>query len=205
MIARSSRQRGMTLIEVLIAVSLAALLAGGLAGSLAQGLRTMDSSDRRIALARRDAGVQRLLEQQVGGFLPVIAKCGIATGRGGDFPFFDGRSNVTRFVTSFSLLGASRGGPHIVEWFFAPGENGEGVRLLLNELPYAGPHTAGALCFPPTRDFFSGAEMLGFQPPQPRPGTFVLADNLEGGQLYLSGEGAPGSSCSMGAGLDTPE
>jgi len=73
-----------------------------------------------------------------------------------------------------------------VEWFFAPGENGRGVRLLLNELPYAGPQTAGALCFPPVRDAYTGVEVLGFAPPQPREGTFVLADNLESGRLsYL--------------------
>jgi hypothetical protein len=176
----------MTLLEVLIAVSLAALLTAGLAGSLGQGIRTMDSSDRRIALARRNAGVQRLLEQQVAGFLPVMAKCGIAAGNPADFPFFDGRPNVTRFVSNHSLQGAARGGPRIVEWFFAPGENGRGVRLLLNELPYAGPQTAGALCSPPVRDAFTGVEVLGFASPQAREGTFVLADNLESGRLsYL--------------------
>jgi hypothetical protein len=177
----------MTLMEVLIAVSLAALLAGGLAGSLGQGVRTMEMSDRRIAAARRNAGVQRLLEQQVAGFMPAIVRCGIAAGQpGGEYGFFDGRPNVTRFVTSYSLEGAARGGPRIVEWFFAPGESGQGQRLLLNEWPYAGPPSAGALCTPPVRDAFSGIELLGFQTPSPRQGTFVLADKLQSGSLsYL--------------------
>lgn len=191
---RRRRERGMTLIEVLIAVSLAGLLAAGLAGSLGQGIRTMESSDRRIAAARRNAGVQRLMEQQVAGFLPIMAKCGIAAGRPGDYPFFDGRPNVARFVTSYSLLGAARGGPRIVEWFFAPAEDGKGIRLLLNEMPYAGPHVAGAMCMPPARDPFSGLELLGFPPPMPRQGTFVIADRLESGALsYLetAREGRP--------------
>lgn len=183
---RRRGERGMTLIEVLIAVSLAALLAAGLAGSLGQGIRTLESSDRRIAAARRNAGVQRLLEQQVAGFMPVIAQCGIAAGRPEEFPFFDGRPNVARFVTAYSLLGAARGGPRIVEWFFAPGEAGKGIRLLLNETPYAGAHTAGALCMPPARDPFSGVTLLGFLPPQPRQGTFVIADKLASAALsYL--------------------
>lgn len=190
MTRRGRGPRGMTLLEVLIAVSLAALLAAGLAGSLGQSVRTMASSDRRIAAARRNAGVQRLLEQEVAGFLPVIAKCGIAGGQGGvDVPFFDGRPNVTRFVTSYSLQGAARGGPRIVEWFFGPGENGQGVRLLLNEWVYAGAHTAGSLCAPPVRDAFTGLELLGFQAPMARQGTFVIADKLQTGTFaYLEPE-----------------
>lgn len=179
-------QRGMTLVEVLVAVSLAALLAGGLAGTLGQSIRTMESSDRRIAAARRNDGVQRILEQQVAGFLPVIAPCGIAVGVRENSPFFEGRPGVTRFVTSYSLNGAARGGPRIVEWFLAPGEDGQGQRLLLNEYPYAGAVSAGSLCMPPVRDSFSGLMLLGFPAPVPREGTFVLADNLGSGRLsYL--------------------
>ncbi len=183
---RGRSQRGMTLVEVLIAVSLAALLAGGLAGTLGQSIRTMEASDRRIAAARRNDGVQRILEQQVAGFLPVIAPCGIAVGQRVDAPFFQGAPSVTRFVTTYSLTGAARGGPRIVEWFFAPGEGGQGVRLLLNEYPYAGAPSAGLLCMPPVRDSFSGLTLLGFPPPAPREGTFVLADKLDNGRLsYL--------------------
>ncbi len=183
---RERSQRGMTLVEVLVAVSLAALLAGGLAGTLGQSIRTMESSDRRIAAARRNDGVQRILEQQVAGFLPVIAPCGIAVQRAAEAPFFQGMSNVTRFVTTYSLTGAARGGPRIVEWFLAPGENGLGQRLLLNEYLYTGAVSAGALCMPPVSDSLSGLMLLGFPPPVPRQGTFVLADKLEsGGFSYL--------------------
>lgn len=183
---RGRAQKGMTLLEVLIAVSLAALLTAGLAGTLGQSIRTMEGSDRRIAAARRNDGVQRILDQQVAGFLPVIAPCGLSAGQSAESPFFYGTPDVVRFVTSYSLTGAARGGPRIVEWFFAPGEGGQGKRLLLNETPFAGARSAGALCLPPMRDPYTGLRMLGFPPPAPRDGTFVLADRLPGARLsYL--------------------
>ena len=44
-----------------------------------------------------------------------------------------------RLVSTFSLQQAWRGQPQILELFVIPGEDGNGVRLVVNEIPYAGP------------------------------------------------------------------
>jgi hypothetical protein len=73
-----------------------------------------------------------------------------------------------RLVSTFSLQGASRGMTHILEIFTAPGENGEGLRLLVNEIPYGGPRAAGQLCTGPGH----------YLPMSQSAKSFVLADKL---------------------------
>ena len=50
---------------------------------------------------------------------------------------------IMRWSRTFSLQEAWRGQPQILELFVIPGENGEGVRLVVNEIPYTGPVGAG--------------------------------------------------------------
>lgn len=175
-----SRQSGMTLIEVLIAVTLVSLLSVGMLFAIRAGLSAMDASQRRFSANRRAMSAQRILAQQVAGFLPVRARCGASpVTQGGPLqPFFQGAPQVTRFVTRFSLDGASRGMPQIVELFVIPGQEGRGVRLVVNELPYNGPAGAGFLCLPPGPDPVTGVAGVRFPPPQASPRSFVLADKL---------------------------
>ncbi len=177
---RRNRQSGMTLIEVLIAVTLVSLLSVGMLFAIRAGLSAMDASQRRFSANRRAMSAQRILEQQVAGFLPVRARCGASpvSEGGGLEPFFQGAPGVTRFVTRYSLDGASRGVPQVVELFVTPGEEGRGVRLVVNEIPYTGPSGAGFLCLPPGPDPATGANVVRFPQPQAGPGSFVLADKL---------------------------
>lgn len=177
---RRGRQSGMTLIEVLIAVTLVSLLSVAMLFAIRAGLSAMDASQRRFSANRRAMSAQRILAQQVAGFLPVRARCGASqvSEGGGLQPFFQGAPGVTRFVTRYSLEGAARGLPQVVELFVIPGEDGRGFRLVVNEIPYTGPSGAGFLCLPPGPDPATGANVVRFPLPQATPRSFVLADKL---------------------------
>jgi hypothetical protein len=162
---------GVTLMELLIAVLLLSMLSVGLLFALRIGLNAYSKTQTRLMDNRRVAGAQRILEQELEGLVPVVAPCGIGTEGGGggtNTQFFQGEPEVLRLVSTFSLQGAWRGQPQILEIFVIPGAEGRGVRLVVNEIPYQGPLAAGRLCLPP-RKFFA---------PVPGPNSFVLADKL---------------------------
>lgn len=169
----------MTLIEVLIAVTLVSLLAVAMLFAIRAGFTALDATHRRIAANRRALGAQRILEQQVAGFLPVLARCGASPVSQGGEPvmFFQGAPALARFVTTYSIEGAARGRPQIVELFVVPRPEG-GLRLVVNETPYTGPAGAGFFCLPPAPDPAAGAVLPVFSPPQAGPRSFVLADQL---------------------------
>ena len=77
-----------------------------------------------------------------------------------------------RFVSSYSLQEAARGLPRILELQVIPGEGGRGVRLVVNELLYSGPISAGFFCLGPGSDGFH------FRAIEIGPRSFVLADRL---------------------------
>ena len=166
---RTRRDAGVTLIEVLIAVTLLSLLSAGMVYAMRLGLNAFSKTDDKLMFNRRVVGAQRILEQQLGGLVPVVTTCGE---KGPVFGYFQGEQQVMRLVTAFSLTQASRGLPQILEIFVIPGEGG-GVRLVMNETQYTGPVTAGAACIGPGEN---GA--FQFYPPQPKETSFVLADKL---------------------------
>jgi hypothetical protein len=73
-----------------------------------------------------------------------------------------------RLVSTYSLQGASRGQPQILEMLVAPADNGQGVRLLVNEIPYGGPAAAGQFC----------TGLNHYLPISASEKSFVLADKL---------------------------
>jgi len=164
------RESGLTLMEVLIAVSLLSLLSLGMAIALRVGLSAMAKANTRLIDDRRVAGTQRILEQEIAGFMPVKALCGSADGQapGALIQFFQGDAQAMRFVSTYSLQQAWRGLPQILEFLVIPREDGKGVRLVVNEHIYSGPRSAGAFCIGPGR----------YLPVEPGPASFVLADNL---------------------------
>jgi hypothetical protein len=83
-----------------------------------------------------------------------------------------------RLVSLFSLQEAWRGQPQILELFVIPGENGRGVRLVVNELPYQGPLSAARLCVGRSPDPLTGFPAPIFLPAEAGPHSFVLADKL---------------------------
>lgn len=169
-------EAGVTLIELLIAVTLVALLSVGLLFAMRVGLNAMERSNDRLMSNRKVASVERILESQVAGIMPVTAACSIA---GSDGPpakiaFFQGEPATMRFASTFSLEDGARGFPTVLEYQVIPGENGQGVRLVVNESLYSGPRSAGASCI--------GVPASGtapqFRPVDVGPQSFVLADKL---------------------------
>jgi general secretion pathway protein J len=157
---RRKRAAGVTLIEVLIAVTLLSLLMLAMFYALRLGLNALNKTDAKLMDNRRVAGAQRILEQELMGMMPVLARC---PGSPGATAYFQGSLQAMRLVSVFSLDGAWRGRPQILEIFVIPGEHSEGVTLVVNETPYTGPLLAPNFC-------------IGM--PEANPHSFVLADKL---------------------------
>lgn len=173
---KRSQESGVTLIELLIAVTLVAMLAVGLLFAMRMGLSAMKRSNERLMSNRKVASVERILEQQIAGIMPVTAQCSIEGGDGAPakIAFFQGEPGTMRLVSSYSMQDGSRGFPTILEFQVIPGEDNVGVRLVVNESLYSGPRSAGASCV----GVPAGGAGPQFRPVPIGPGSFVLADKL---------------------------
>ena len=170
--------RGVTLIELLVSITLLSLLSVGLLMTLRVGINAMDKANAKLMANRRVASVERIMRTEIGDLIPVVATCAtegeqVPTG----LMYFDGRPQSLRFVSAYSLQEASRGVPRILDLQVVPGDRGQGVRLVVNELPYS-PQMAGATCMGTLRDPDRGITMGVFRPIPVGPGSFVLADKL---------------------------
>lgn len=173
------REAGVTLIELLVAVTLVSLLSVGMLFAIRVGLSAMEKTNNRFIANRRALGTQRILEAQLAGFLPVAADCMSGAGASPQrTPFFQGEPQAMRFVSTYSIQEASRGYPRVLEFLVIPGENGAGVRLVVNESLYFGAKATGAFCFGMAPDPVLGINVPRFAPIQPGPRSFVLADKL---------------------------
>lgn len=138
---RRSRERGVTLVELLIAVSLVAAISTGLLLSMRTSLTALERTQGRLEENRRTMGVQQLILRQIGGVMPVMEDCGGPGRRAA----FRGTEETLRFVSGHSLAQGSRGYPQVVEYLVAP-ESGGGFRLLLRERLFYGSGAAGPAC-----------------------------------------------------------
>lgn len=167
---------GITLMELLIAVTLVSLISVAVLMAMRVGLDAMEKANSRLMSNRRVTGAQRILERQIGGIMAVSAECrSDPSAPGAKLPFFQGEPESMRFVSSYSLREASRGFPQILEFQVIPGENNEGVRLVVNELLYSGPMSTGMLCIGRNPD---GPGVL-YRPIEVGTQSFVLADRLQ--------------------------
>jgi prepilin-type N-terminal cleavage/methylation domain-containing protein len=164
-VKRRRSSAGVTLIELLVAVTLFALLSVAMLYAFRIGLMAYSKTQNKLMDNRRVAGAQRILLQEIQNLVPVVAPCG--NGGIGKGAFFQGDQQHMRLVSTFSLQGASRGVPQILEIFVSPMESGEGVRLLVNEIPYTGPIAAAQLC-----------NSAGYNAVSGEGKSFVLADHL---------------------------
>lgn len=172
-------RRGVTLLELLVAITLLSLLTAGVLLAMRVGFNAMYLTNEKLFDARRVLGVQRILEQQIAGLIPVIADCAPALGMPPSrVPFFQGAPESMRFVSSYSLGEGARGYPRILEYQVIPREGQEGVRLVVNEHFYTGSRSAGLFCAGLAPDPASGVWLPRFHPIQVGPGSFVLADGL---------------------------
>lgn len=171
--------RGVTLMELLVAVSLLSLLSVGLLAAMRVSLNALEKTNSRLLDNRRVARAQRIIEEQIAGFMPLVAECLPGPERPPvKTPFFQGEPTSMRFLSSYSLAEGARGYPRILEFQVIPGENNRGVRLVVNEHLYTGPLGAGLFCFGPGPDPLSSAQVPLFPPIQVGPASFVLADRL---------------------------
>jgi general secretion pathway protein J len=173
------RDAGTTLIEVLVAVTLLSLLSVGMVTAMRVGLMAFSKTSNKLMADRRVAGAQRIVQEQLEGMMPVVAACGDAPGATpARTAFFEGQPQTMRLVSAFSLGQGWRGQPQILELFVVPGENGQGFRLVVNEIPYTGPDGTARLCMGHTRDPQTGGTLAAFAPVEAGPNSFVLADKL---------------------------
>lgn len=175
-----ARRAGVTLIELLIAVSLLGLLSAGILVSMRVGFNAMEKANSKLMGNRRILRAQRILEEQIAGFMPLMALCQpnppMPPVR---MPFFHGELQSMRFLSSYSIGEGARGYPRILEFQVIPGENNRGVRLVVNEILYTGPAAAGLLCLGLGPDPLLGVQAPLFRPIEVGPHSFVLADRLE--------------------------
>lgn len=169
--ARGSKRAGVTLIEVLIAVSLLSLLSVGMLFALRVGLNGLDKANKKLMDNRRVTGAQRILEQQLGAFMPAKALCAAGTPSQLLIPLFQGEPQSMRFVSTYSIEEAARGYPRLLEFQVIPREDGRGLRLVVNEHPYGGPQTAAFFCL-------GVSPSPQYRPIEAGPASFVLADRL---------------------------
>ena len=138
-----SHRSGITLIEVLIAVSLLSLLALGALIAMRIGFNTMDKTDAHLEQNRRVANARKIIENEIAGFLYTTAEWRPQPLEIQVIPFQQWEGQSMRFVTSYSLQDAWRGRPQIAALQVIPGDEGQGVRLIVNEIPYTGAAQAG--------------------------------------------------------------
>lgn len=170
---------GVTLIELLVAVSLLGLLTAGVLAALRLGMNAMAKTNARLAENRRVAATQRILEQQIAGFIPILAECRPQPGQPPvRIPFFQGEPQTMRFVSAFSLGEAWRGYPQILELQVIAGQPGQGLRLVVNEHLYTGAASAGSSCLGLAPEPEIGLPVPRFAPVEVGPYSFVLADRL---------------------------
>jgi prepilin-type N-terminal cleavage/methylation domain-containing protein len=173
--------RGVTLMELLVAITLLSLLSTGILFAIRIGLDAMRKSNDRLMSNRKVVGVDRIISQQIAGFMPARALCSPAPGAAPSvFSFFQGESQTMRFVSSFSLQEASRGYPRILEYQVIPAENNRGVRLIVNEILYTGPFSTGGMCAGVRVDPLAGVPLMIFRPVAVNSASFVLLDKLAG-------------------------
>lgn len=172
-------RRGVTLIELLISVSLLSILSLAMLMALRVGLTAMDRTNARLVSNRRAASVERILASEIAQFVPAWTACMPAPNQPPvRVPFFQGQPQAMRFVSGYSLEEAGRGLPRILEFHVEPGENGEGVRLLVNEMLYTGPDSSAAVCAGMAPDPEIHIPVPLFRPIETGPRSFVLADKL---------------------------
>ncbi len=155
-------QRGVTLIELMIAITLVAVIATGMLYAMRTSLLTYEKINTRLGENRRAVEIQRLLARQIGGLIPATGACG----GGGGGSFFAGDGQQMRMISAYSMEEGARGYPQILLYNIAADPSG-GFELIMREHAYTGPLSTSAYC--------GGAETV---PDPTAPPPLVLASHL---------------------------
>jgi hypothetical protein len=172
-------EAGVTLVEVLVAVTLLSLLSIGMAMAMRVGLLAYSKTESKLMDNRRVAGAQRIVEEELEGMMPAFVACGSDPDSPGTRAvLFQGQPSNMWLVSTFSLQQAWRGQAQILNLFVIPSEEGQGVRLVVNEIPYTGARGAGPLCSGTVNAPNSISRLAQFLPSSAGPNSFVLSDKL---------------------------
>jgi hypothetical protein len=141
------------------------------------GFSTMDKTDSRLVSNRRVTNSRQIIENEISGFMHSMAYVHPKPGETSYVVFLQAESRQMRFVTSYSIDDAWRGRPQIALMQVIPGDRNEGVRLIVNEIPYTGPEQAGQQVSgieqnPP------GLPIIHYREVNAGSQSFVLADRL---------------------------
>ena len=140
------KQRGVTLLELMIAITLVAGLSTGMLMAMRTSLLTYEKTAKKLESNRRFVKSQQILSSQIAALIPVQGAC--AGSEGQTIPgisFLSGLPDALRLVTSYSIAEGARGYPQIVKYRVLPGERGGG-RLVATEYPYTGPESINGFC-----------------------------------------------------------
>lgn len=170
------KERGITLLELLIALTLVGLIVTGILFAMRIGLNAMERTNARVTEKRRVLGVDRIMHRQITALMPVKVNCAIEPGVSVLVPMFQGEADTMRFVSTYTLNDAARSRPTLLEYHVIPGERGEGVRLIVNELPYEVTRIAPGVCIGTEQS--PDGPVGRFRPVDIGEGSFVLADRL---------------------------
>jgi len=169
-------EAGVTLIEILVAVTLLSLLSLGMVLALRIGLSAYSRTQTKLMDNRRVMGAQRIVQSELEGLIPALVQCAGQPPGGLPVVLFQGADSGMWMVSAFSLAQGWRGQPQILQLFVMPGD--EGVRLVVNEIPYTGPRGAGQYCTGTTPVPNTISRLPQMIPIRAGPQTFVLADDL---------------------------
>jgi prepilin-type N-terminal cleavage/methylation domain-containing protein len=162
----NSSERGVTLLELMIAVTLVAALSAGMLMAMHTSLLTYQKVSQRLDSNRRVMRIEQILTRQLAAVMPVPAVCTTSGGGVVQSASFSGTENTLRLVSSFSIAEGAHGYPQIVEYQAAPAGDGS-LRLVMTERPYTGPQSTALFCADPQ------------SAPLPPPATtLVLAEHL---------------------------
>jgi prepilin-type N-terminal cleavage/methylation domain-containing protein len=139
-------QRGVTLLEMLIAITLVAGLSTGMLMAMRTSLLTYEKTAGKLESNRRFVKAQQILSSQISAVIPVSGICPAPEGPGIPVPsFLSGSADRLRLVSSYSIAEGARGYPQIVEYRVLSGDRGS-VRLVAMERPYTGPQSMISFC-----------------------------------------------------------
>lgn len=175
-------QRGVTLLELMIAITLVAGLSTGMLMAMRTSLLTYEKTAKRLESNRRFVKTQQMLSAQIAAVMPVQGACLGDAGQTVGIPsFLSGSEDSLRLVSSYSIAEGSRGYPQIVEYRVIAEQRGI-VRLVATERPYTGPQSTTPYCgnaepLPPASAYDFAAPPVAPAGPQ-FGGSYVLAEHL---------------------------
>jgi len=175
-------ERGVTLLELMIAITLVAGLSTGMLMAMRTSLLTYEKTAKRLESNRRFVKTQQMLSDQISAVMPVQGACLGDAGQTIGIPsFLSGTEDMLRLVSSYSIAEGSRGYPQIVEYRVIAEQRGS-VRLVATERPYTGPQSTVPYCGnappPPVSAYEFGAQQPVAQGGAQSGASYVLAEHL---------------------------